>query len=215
MHVCCTPACRVVDSRALYSLLSFCSSLSSGCRSHHLLWDTHCQIGTLTFLHTQEKLIHSKDKHAAASATALKQHALLKSSIWTEGGIKRASFHLKHEHCCFWEFSRRRNVLWLNLKVSYDNTHKKGGEKEKMTVRRWNKQSSFTGKKAVYFGSQHTKGSAAKLTQTNKFAFDKTTATTLAFYTKPTLFPASLSLWLATFVRSHSVNCHAQTTEGS
>lgn len=46
---------------------------------------------------------------------------------------------------------------------------------------------------AVYFWSQYTKGSAAKLTQTNKFAFDKTTATTFAFYTKPTLFPASLS----------------------
>lgn len=48
-------------------------------------------------------------------------------------------------------------------------------------------------KNAVYFGSQYTKGSVAKLTQTNKFAFDKTTATTFAFYTKPTLFPASLS----------------------
>lgn len=46
---------------------------------------------------------------------------------------------------------------------------------------------------SIYFGPEYTKGSAAKLTQTNKFAFDKTTATTFAFYTKPTLFPASLS----------------------
>lgn len=48
-------------------------------------------------------------------------------------------------------------------------------------------------KKNVYFGFLYTKGSAAKLTQTNKFAFDKTTATTFAFSTKPSLFPASLS----------------------
>lgn len=49
-------------------------------------------------------------------------------------------------------------------------------------------------KHAVYFWSECTKGSAAELTQTNKFAFDKTTAAAFAFYTKPTLFVASLSL---------------------
>lgn len=53
---------------------------------------------------------------------------------------------------------------------------------------------------AVYFGCQRTKGSGTRLTQTNKFAFDKATATTFAFYTKPALFPASSSSWLATFV---------------
>lgn len=47
---------------------------------------------------------------------------------------------------------------------------------------------------AAYFWSECTKGSAAELTQTNKFAFDKTTAAAFAFYTKPTLFVASLSL---------------------
>lgn len=56
-------------------------------------------------------------------------------------------------------------------------------------------------KHAVYFWSECTKGSAAELIQTNKFAFDKTTAAAFAFYTKPTLFVTSLSLWLAAFVR--------------
>ena len=36
------------------------------------LGDTHCRIRTLTFLHTQEKLIHGEDKHTTASVTALK-----------------------------------------------------------------------------------------------------------------------------------------------
>lgn len=117
VRVCCTPACRAVDSRALCSVHSFCSSLSGGCRSRRLLWDTHCQVRTLTFLHTQEKPIHSEDKHTTVSVTALKQCALPKSSMWTGGGTKRGSFHLKQEHSCFWEFSRGRNVPWLNLKV--------------------------------------------------------------------------------------------------
>lgn len=70
-------------------------------------------------------------------------------------------------------------------------------EKKKEEKWLWNDETSKAAlqekKNAVYFGSQYTKGSVAKLTQTNKFAFDKTTATTFAFYTKPTLFPASLS----------------------
>lgn len=37
------------------------------------------------------------------------------------------------------------------------------------------------------------------------FASDKTTAAAFAFYTKPALFVASLSLWLAAFVRSRSL----------
>lgn len=49
-------------------------------------------------------------------------------------------------------------------------------------------------KHAVYFWSECTKGSAVELIQTNKFAFDKTTAAAFAFYTKPTLFVTSLSL---------------------
>lgn len=51
----------------------------------------------------------------------------------------------------------------------------------------------FYEKKKVCCLFLNTKGSAAKLTQTNELAFDETTATTFAFYTKPTLLPASLS----------------------
>lgn len=71
---------------------------------------------------------------------------------------------------------------------------KKGCELMKQVRLLYRKKNNKKKTHAVYFWSECTKGSAAELTQTNKFAFDKTTAAAFAFYTKPTLFVASLSL---------------------
>lgn len=71
---------------------------------------------------------------------------------------------------------------------------KKGCELMKQVRLLYRKKKQQKKTHAVYFWSECTKGSAAELTQTNKFAFDKTTAAAFAFYTKPTLFVASLSL---------------------
>lgn len=79
----------------------------------HTVGSVHWHLYTL-----RKELIHGEEKHTPVSVTALKVYcALLKSLMWSGGGTKRGSFHLKQEHSCFWEFSRGRNVLWPNLKV--------------------------------------------------------------------------------------------------
>ena len=83
----------------------------------------YCVTHTVKYIHWHFHTLRKnwsteRIKHMTVSVTALKNSALYwKSSMWSEGGTKRGTFHLKQEHSCFWEFSWGRNVLQPNMKV--------------------------------------------------------------------------------------------------